>query len=71
MSTEALEIVVTTDETVPASTLDKRLRHGQTKVILELVAAPLSRVHSVSRPLTKKNPTISRVFQRVHSGGRI
>lgn len=62
MSTEALEIVVTTDETVPAGTLDKRLRRGQTKVILVLVAAPLSRVHSVSRPPEREKPCESQGF---------
>ncbi len=53
---ETLEIVVSIDETVPGSTLDKRLRREQTKAILKLVAAHLSRVHSVPLPSDNEKP---------------
>ena len=53
---EALEIVVTIAETVPGSTVDERLRREQTKAILELLAAHVSRVQSGPRPLRNEKP---------------
>lgn len=66
-----LEIIVTITETIPGAALDKRLRREQAEALLDLIAAHLSRVHSVPHPLAKKNPAISSVFQKINSGGTI
>jgi hypothetical protein len=61
---------VTTSIVAPiAETL--KLRAEQTKAVLNLIAAHLSRVHSVSHRPQKKNPAISSAFPMTHSGGRI
>ncbi len=58
---EELGIIVAIDETIPCATLDRMLRRERTKAILELIAAHLSRVHSVPHPLAKKNPKTLRL----------
>jgi hypothetical protein len=53
---EALEIVVSIDETVPGSTLDKRLRREQTEALLQLLAAHRSQVQIAPTPGAKEKP---------------
>jgi hypothetical protein len=53
---EEREIIVTIGETIPGTALDNRLRSEQTEALVELVAAHLSRVHSVHPPSDKEKP---------------
>jgi hypothetical protein len=63
--------IVTIDETIPGAALNERLRLEQTRAILELTAAHLSRVHIVPRPSTDHNPATSGAFQKIQGGRRI
>jgi hypothetical protein len=47
---EGLEIIVSIKESIAGAVLDQRLRREQTEAILRLLAAHLSRVHSVPPP---------------------
>ncbi len=51
-----LAIIVAIDETIPGTALDEVLWREQTAAILELIAAHLSRVHSVPRNSVKEEP---------------
>jgi hypothetical protein len=54
--TKSLKIIVSIDETIAGTALDKLPRREQTKAVLDLLRAHRSRVHIASRSSRKEKP---------------